>query len=125
MQESQFVTGIADDDICYKCGSSLCEFTQYHEFLEKLGKDAKKKHNGFNKKIQFHLYKGYIAARYGKLGRYNCTPPPSCVKNGIKKLYPEPSGEYVGYKLERGGGDDDDDIQLEDDKEFLSSDTSE
>ena len=48
---------------------------------------------------KFHntAYRQYILWFFGKLGYQKRKQIPSCIKWAIRDLYPEPSGEYVGY----------------------------
>ena len=43
------------------------------------------------------LYRTYVRAEYGTLGRGNRVEIPSCVKTFIRVMFPDPDGHYVGH----------------------------
>ena len=44
------------------------------------------------------LYRSYIGSVYGYLGRGNRVVVPSCVKDLIREMFPDPQGQYMGHK---------------------------
>ena len=50
-----------------------------------------------NSKFRNTAYRQYILWFYGKLGYQKRKRIPSCIKWSIRNLYPEVSGQYVGY----------------------------
>ena len=51
-----------------------------------------------NAKMRNTAYRQYILWYYGKLGYKNRRRIPSCIKWAIRQRYPEPDGNYTGYK---------------------------
>ncbi len=46
------------------------------------------------------LYEVYTHAVYGTLGHGNHVDLPACIVSYIRELFPDPDGEYMGYKPE-------------------------
>ena len=52
------------------------------------------------------LYATYVRAAYGVLGRGNRVVVPSCVKDLIQEMFPDPQGEYMGHMPSKETEDD-------------------
>ena len=51
-----------------------------------------------NATIRKIAYRAYVRERYGFLGKANRIKLPACVLAGIRILWPDPDGSYMGYK---------------------------
>ena len=50
------------------------------------------------RKYRHMSYRQIVRWCWGFLGKYNRVPLPSCVMNVARTTYPDPDGEYVGFK---------------------------
>ena len=48
------------------------------------------------------LYRNYIGAVHGYLGRGNRVAVPVCVRNLIREMFPDPAGGYMGHMVAEG-----------------------
>ena len=87
-----------NDLLCDQCGLSPCDGVTYEIALQTAGLEAHKRNNGHNRATRHHLYKFYIASKYGSLGRWNRVRIPQCIELMIHKMYPDPNGDYVGFR---------------------------
>ena len=53
-----------------------------------------------NKEKRFFSYKQFSYILHGHLGKGNRKELPKCVVEGVRALYPDEKGQYVGYKPE-------------------------
>ena len=84
--------------ICDECGLAPCDAVTYEVALAITGAEANKRNNGHYSGTRHHLYKFYVASKYGSLGRSNRIQIPRCIEIMIHKMYPDPNGEYVGFR---------------------------
>ena len=51
-----------------------------------------------NKERRKSMYRMFTYLKYGHLGRGVRIPIPECVLTKIQEIYPDPDGEYMGFK---------------------------
>ena len=51
-----------------------------------------------NNLIRKHCYRLFIEAHHGYLGQGNRKKIPCCILRGIRTLYPDPNGSYMGHR---------------------------
>ena len=76
------------------CRSETCHRTLYLEVLRSKGDLLIDKHLLPNV-VRRRLYATYVHAVYGVLGRGVRVVVPSCVKDLIREIFPDPQGEYM------------------------------
>ena len=85
--------------LCPSCGESIseCMWVQSCEFIHDCAEELKfiDESNGTKRKL---LYRQYILHTEGYLGRGVRVNPPECVKRGIRALFPDPHGSYMGFR---------------------------
>ena len=52
------------------------------------------------------LYRSYIGAAYGHLGRENRVLVPVCIRDFIREIFPDPTGNYMGHMAAQDTGDE-------------------
>jgi hypothetical protein len=93
--------------LCEACNRAPCVLSEVdpdldqdkslYEYLVSVGE--KLQENGStNKEIRYELYRIATKAISGHLGKGNRQKLPSCVTADIKDVFPESTGEYVGFK---------------------------
>ena len=94
--------------ICAYCDNDPCHHDVYKQFLQSEGcvlGDEGVPPNVARKR----LYRIYIMAVWGYLVFQNYKQVPSCVKQFIRELFPDPKREYMGHiEAERDRNDADD-----------------
>ena len=87
------------------CQSDTCHRTIYLDVLQSEGRLLRDEHllpNAARKR----LYATYVRAANGVLGHRNRVVVPSCVKDLIREMFPDPQGEYMGHMPSEGVDDD-------------------
>ena len=87
------------------CGSDTCHRNLYLEVLRSEGEFLRNEHLLPNV-ARRRLYATYVRAAYGVLGRGNRVVVPSCVKDLIREMFPDPQGEYMGHMPSKETEDD-------------------
>ena len=59
--------------------------------------DALEFENMTNSNYRHHAYRNYIDLIFGVLGRHNRRVVPACIVSEIRRRYPDPDGQYVGF----------------------------
>ena len=94
----------SDDDegeVCLKCGLFPCDLLRYKVTLENEhhrivnDKTYEGKENNIKRK---RLYKSYIEANYGHLGKNVRVPISPCITDYVRYLFPSADGNYMGFK---------------------------
>lgn len=90
----------AADTDCTQCGESPCHRVTYADMLRSAGDaiDAETPPNTARRT----LYRNYIGAVHGYLGRGNRVAVPVCVRNLIREMFPDPAGGYMGHMVAEG-----------------------
>ena len=78
------------------CGSDTCHRTLYLEVLRSEG-DLLRDNHLLPNVARRRLYSTYVRAAHGVLGRGNRVVTPSCVKDLIREMFPDPHGQYMGH----------------------------
>ena len=85
--------------LCPDCGNFIgeCMWAQTCEFIHCCAEELECTNdtNGTKRKL---LYRQYILHTEGYLGRGVRVNPPECVKRGIRALFPDPHGSYMGFR---------------------------
>jgi hypothetical protein len=101
--------GVTDEEakLCEACNSSPCVLSvvdpdidqdkSLYEYLSFVGENMQED-GQTNKEIRYELYRIATNAISGHLGKGNRKKLPTCVTADIKDLFPESTGEYVGFK---------------------------
>jgi hypothetical protein len=93
--------------LCEACNSSPCVLSDVdpdldqdktlYEYLAHVG-ESMQDGGQSNKEIRYELYRIATKAINGHLGKGNRKKLPTCVTADIKDLFPESTGDYVGFK---------------------------
>ena len=84
--------------ICHICGEKPCDWICYGEDLIQRGETTFVSEIMTNNIIQKSIYSMYIYGKYGHLGKGRRICIPICVRDGIRKRWPESNPEdYMGY----------------------------
>lgn len=51
-----------------------------------------------NKSARWHAFRSYSEAKHGYLGKGNRKPHPACIEKGVRAVFPDPDGQYVGFR---------------------------
>ena len=78
------------------CESERCHCTLYYNVLRSAGDLIVAKHIPPNV-ARRRLYATYVRVLHGVLGRGNRVVVPSCVKDLIREMFPDPQEEYMGH----------------------------
>jgi hypothetical protein len=111
-KETEFV----DDEVivCQICGSAPSEWVEFGDEMKDCSKrlHIHKAMHGMiamtdqdgnfipNDKMRKALYKTFTYLKFGHLGQSTRIPIPSCVVSKIRKMFPEPDGNYIGFHEE-------------------------
>ena len=68
---SSFINKTNNNLICDDCGFPPCDGVTYKVTLQTTGAEANKHNHGHHHATRHHLYKLYIASKYGSLGLWN------------------------------------------------------
>ena len=90
----------AANTVCAHCDESPCHRVTYADLLRSAG-DAIDVGTPPNT-ARRTLYRNYIGAVHGYLGRNNRVVVPVCVRDLIRKMFPDPAGEYMGHMVADG-----------------------
>jgi hypothetical protein len=109
-EPSAFVFEGSNDDepkLCGACNRAPCVLSEIdpdldqdkslYEYLVSIGEQMQED-GSTNKEIRYELYRIATKAISGHLGKGNRQKLPSCVTADIKDVFPESTGEYVGFK---------------------------
>jgi hypothetical protein len=115
-----------DDDepeVCPLCACSPCEWDEYS--AQVMQQDSllynRVTQNGVtvviddqgapvsNATMRFHLYYAFTYAKFGHLGAGHRIPLPTCARDKIRAMYPDPDGNYVGFHADAAGTQPDED----------------
>ena len=81
---------------CHHCGNDPCHRIVYEEVLsarlQAIDPDIPPN------TARRDLYRIYVLGFYGHLGRGIRVEIPTCVRDYIRELCPDPSGEYMGHR---------------------------
>ena len=81
---------------CDKCQNDSCHRDIYQQILHsEAGVIAAT--NVTPNAARFQLYRQYVLAVHGVLGRGNRVVVPSCVRDFIRSLFPDPEESYMGH----------------------------
>ena len=85
---------------CHFCEDHPCLWSQHrHEILESVQAWAMTlDKNPSNRFICNRCYIIFTNLHHGVLGNGVRVDPPQCVKDGIRREFPDPNNEYVGFK---------------------------
>jgi hypothetical protein len=75
--------------------------------------------NMSNKEYRHHAYRNYIEYMHGYLGRGRRKVIPACVVSFIRRKWPDPLGQYTGYKDFREEDEDQDEPAAQPDQDEL------
>ena len=78
------------------CQSERCHRTLYYDVISSEGDLLRDEHLLPNV-ARHRLYATYVRAVHGVLGRGNRVVVPSCVKDLIREMFPDPQEEYMGH----------------------------
>jgi hypothetical protein len=53
---------------------------------------------GENKSARWHAFSDYSRSKNGYLGKGNRKPHPVCIENGVRAMFPDPDGHYIGFR---------------------------
>jgi len=91
-------------DSCVHCGEVMCEWEKQEEKIVDLanqwlfddyGPDA----DGPPPNIVRKYYcRAYVLIRHSTVGANKRIIIPECVRRGVRALYPDPDGNYMGHK---------------------------
>ena len=110
-----------EEEVCVHCGGTPCEWDEFApELLERdkqmhgkqgidgvvvvVDDDGIRPPNKMlrerveNRERRKSMYRMFTYLKYGHLGRGVRIPIPECVLTKIKEIYPDPDGEYMGFK---------------------------
>ena len=90
---------IQEHSCCVICGGCPCDWSNFASYVIEAMTKCKAK-GKTNKEIRFAGYKRFIKEKYGIVGKGVRIPCPDCVKDEIRKLYPENNdNDYTGFHL--------------------------
>ena len=81
---------------CPICEDSPCHRFRFEDAIRSEGELLGADNNAPNA-ARYRLYRTYISAVHGVLGFRNRRVVPSCVRDFIRELFPDPEGDYVGH----------------------------
>ena len=92
--------GEDDDNMCAVCGGTPCDWIVYgEEAVEDIEKEFSSELNTIdNRTLRHSTYKLFIYSKYGFLGKGNRIKIATCVVDRIRQKWPDPNGEYTGYR---------------------------
>ncbi len=89
-----------DSVVCPVCGGSPCDWIKYQADILQAYEGMAVADGTPNHLIRKAMYQFYIYMKYGNLGKGNRIPIEQCVVDNIREQWPEPDGDYMGYKSE-------------------------
>jgi hypothetical protein len=100
--ESASFVGILSDDECTYCTQQPCEWVQFGPTIVAAVqglRDSSQAGIGCsnNKSFRHAAYSMFVRTKYGYLGKGNQVPLPTCVVDGIRENFPDPTNTYVGF----------------------------
>ena len=88
-----------DTNPCEFCDVSPCDWSVVGRDIVSVIDDMCKNHSaGSNSQKRYYAYCAYAALKWGYLGKDNRRRIPECVQNAVRGAYPDPNGNYVGFK---------------------------
>ena len=94
-------------ETCTECGETPCDWDTYgsnlmegtEEFILSLqaANDGERPENNI---IRKGMYRLFVHLKFGHLGKGNRLSIPCCVRDQIRRKWPNDNGEYMGYRSE-------------------------
>lgn len=90
---------VNDRFLCLKCGESPCIWTaNKDEFLNRINDVYDTDDDISNRQKRKSAYKLFIYIKYGTLGKGNRVELSDCVLREVRKMFPDSTDDYMGYK---------------------------
>ncbi|KAI0560203.1 hypothetical protein FGB62_121g018 [Gracilaria domingensis] len=88
-----------EDVACRRCGRTPCYWVQFGSYVvETISEKFPIADSSQNNEARKCAYKNYIYERYGFMGKGNRIQIPHCVLEGIRSMWPDAAGTYMGYR---------------------------
>jgi len=89
-----------DDDMCAVCGCTPCDWiVDGEEAVQEIEKEYSSELDTIdNRTLRHSTYKLFFFSKYGFLGKGNRIKIAPCVVDRIRQKWPDPNGEYMGYR---------------------------
>ena len=81
---------------CSICNDAPCHRVRFEDVIRSEGELLGAANNAPDA-ARYRLYRIYITAVHGVLGFRNRRVVPTCVRDFIRELFPDPIGDYVGH----------------------------
>ena len=81
---------------CKGCGQVECVLEAHRDLL--LGELSTLDSSISESKRRNHLYRSFVSAEYGPLGKHNRVKIPDCVTEYIRSICPSQDGQYTGFR---------------------------
>ena len=81
---------------CKGCGQVECVLEAHSDLL--LGELLTLDSSISESKRRNHLYRSFVSAEYGPLGKHNRVKIPDCVTEYIRSICPSQDGQYTGFR---------------------------
>lgn len=86
-------------EMCTYCGGTPCSWIELKdEVIQKTIQDLCFEESKTNNQARKLAYRRYIFDRYGYVGKGMRIQLPHCVMSGIRSVWPDANGKYMGFK---------------------------
>ena len=84
---------------CEFCDVSPCDWSSVGKDIVTVIDDMCNTYNAAsNSQKRYDAYCAYAALKWGYLGKDNCRRIPECVRSAVQVAFPDPNGNYVGFR---------------------------